>query len=674
MHTSKGHPCSSGSGVPIKLKNLKVSPETYQTIRAASRPYTDPTYQSTNGYRTLTFINIVNLGSQQFSNPVLFKPPWSKWSPDGARPSTFNPEGVRRPAHILRHSSPELFAYTYSNYSIYSIYISYISNISYIIYQPPMANLNSRADYEVPKLTIATTHAGNEHGRDNETHDLIRALQSSVATEDNSSHGIGYSLSTPRNLHYDSTRPSGLATSLINTPVSFYQSAPGPASYASSPEQSLSLHNEEYHHQESIDSADEDDRHCEYTLCRYGPRSQEYMNAILRKVQNKDRRENIPQWNPTNSGHLFNPADIQPIQRNPFSISMVSAADNVTPRSIQRFQFINPLYANYQALNSPLPNFMARETRPSTDSMTTNFSNVSDSTSHSYVNTAAAELPLGQRILYTPPVTPRNPFSVGPALTSSLRLPNGQLASTFEPSKRQRFVNQSDEHVALFHASRRFFGRYFSIAESDAQSLVDLYCPNDDSDTKQAALRSLDRWRINWQTKQIRDLKDHIMRIAKRFPHPPIHELDENQLVDLFANEFYDTEMMKSTVFSTISSVIDVDVIIRDQGLLGEMYRDWYFEMVKLMIRDMQPVDGEKWTTSHVFNRNVYDRFRGFARDEKFDSITVEGLPGVPLPPKPVETARSRKRNANKMASATAENSEAKRVKSEVDIDSQIFT
>jgi hypothetical protein len=401
----------------------------------------------------------------------------------------------------------------------------------------------------------------------------------------------------------------------------------------------------------------------------------EYMDAILRKVQNKDRRENSSAWNLTNSGHLFSSANIQPIQRNMFSGPMISPTEYATPCSIRQFQPVNALNANYQALNSPVVSFMATETRPAAESITTtSCSHLSDSNAHSTINTGA-ESPSSQRTLHTPPVTPRtgNPFSVGPDLTSSLKLPNGQLASTVEPTKRQRFVNQSDEHVALFHASRRFFGRYFSIAETDAQSLVDQYCPNDDPETKQAALRSLDRWRINWQTKQIRDLKDHIMRLAKRFSHPPIHELDENQLVALFSNEFHDAEMMKSTVFSTISSVIDVDIIVRDQGLIGEMYRGWYFEMVKLMIKDMQPVEGEKWTTSHVFNRNVYDRFRGFARDTRFDSITVEGLPGVPLPPKPVESARSRKRNAKKMASATIENSAAKKVKAEANLDPQMF-
>jgi hypothetical protein len=401
----------------------------------------------------------------------------------------------------------------------------------------------------------------------------------------------------------------------------------------------------------------------------------EYMDAILRKVQSKERRENSSAWNLTNSGHLFSSANIQPIQRNMFSGPIISSTEYATPCSIRQFQPVNALNANYQALNSPVVSFMATETRPAAESITTtSCSHLSDSNAHSTINTGAKS-PSSQRTLHTPPVTPRtgNPFSVGPDLTSSLKLPNGQLASTVEPTKRQRFVNQSDEHIALFHASRRFFGRYFSIAETDAQSLVDQYCPNDDPETKQAALRSLDRWRINWQTKQIRDLKDHIMRMAKRFSHPPIHELDENQLVALFSNEFHDAEMMKSTVFSTISSVIDVDIIVRDQGLIGEMYRGWYFEMVKLMIKDMQPVEGEKWTTSHVFNRNVYDRFRGFARDTKFDSITVEGLPGVPLPPKPVESARSRKRNAKKMASATIENSAAKKVKAEANLDPQML-
>jgi hypothetical protein len=55
-----------------------------------------------------------------------------------------------------------------------------------------MTNFNSKAEYEVTKLTIATQNAGNEQGRDNDAHDLIRALQSGVATEENSGPGIGY--------------------------------------------------------------------------------------------------------------------------------------------------------------------------------------------------------------------------------------------------------------------------------------------------------------------------------------------------------------------------------------------------------------------------------------------------------------------------------------------------
>lgn len=54
-----------------------------------------------------------------------------------------------------------------------------------------MTNFNSKVEYEVTKLTVAAQNAGNEQGRD-DAHDLVRALQSSVATEENSGPGIGY--------------------------------------------------------------------------------------------------------------------------------------------------------------------------------------------------------------------------------------------------------------------------------------------------------------------------------------------------------------------------------------------------------------------------------------------------------------------------------------------------
>ena len=192
-------------------------------------------------------------------------------------------------------------------------------------------------------------------------------------------------------------------------------------------------------------------------------------------------------------------------------------------------------------------------------------------------------------------------------------------------SKKHRFVNESLEHLNLFHACRRHFARYFSITDHEASILVSKYCGIESPGAQDTASRCLERWRINWQTKLIRDLKEHLIKLSKT--NPEVENMTWDEAQDFFTALFSDAIMMRDAVFSSLTAVVDIVAIINDDGLARDLYKTWYQNICWFMIQDMGKIQYGKWATSTVFSRQLYEDFRGIARDDKFKDLEVDDIP-----------------------------------------------
>jgi hypothetical protein len=100
---------------------------------------------------------------------------------------------------------------------------------------------------------------------------------------------------------------------------------------------------------------------------------------------------------------------------------------------------------------------------------------------------------------------------------------------------------------------------------------------------------------------------------------------DEAQ--DFFTALFSDATMMRDAVFSSLTAVVDIVAIINDDGLARDLYKTWYQNICWFMIQDMGKIQYGKWATSTVFSRQLYEDFRGIARDDKFKDLEVDDIP-----------------------------------------------
>lgn len=219
------------------------------------------------------------------------------------------------------------------------------------------------------------------------------------------------------------------------------------------------------------------------------------------------------------------------------------------------------------------------------------------------------------------------PVAGRPAARSARPYAPDVSPSSNPPEGRGRFVNSTDEHAELFRQCRRHFGRYFSFTEEEGRALVTTYCGHESADDQEMALRCLGRWKINWQTKLVRDLKDHLLRLSQTHP-----DIDEWQWVDAashFDALFEDADKMRTHVFSCIASVIDIAAVVADTGLVRDLYRTWYKTVSWYMLLSMGKLSSGKWRTSHVFDRSVYDDFRLLARNDKYAALTIDSIPMV---------------------------------------------
>jgi hypothetical protein len=203
--------------------------------------------------------------------------------------------------------------------------------------------------------------------------------------------------------------------------------------------------------------------------------------------------------------------------------------------------------------------------------------------------------------------------------------PSGVELAPVTSRQKHRFVNQSQEHLELFQACRRHFSRYFSITDEEAKELITKYCGTEPLASQEMASKCLDRWRINWQTKLIRDLKQHLIQLSKT--NPEIESITWVDAQELFAALFTDVKIMRDNVFSSLTAVVDITALVKDDGLAGELYRSWYQHICYFMIKDLGKFEEGKWCTSTVFSRQLYDDFRGIARHDKFQDLDIDGIP-----------------------------------------------
>lgn len=255
----------------------------------------------------------------------------------------------------------------------------------------------------------------------------------------------------------------------------------------------------------------------------------------------------------------------------------------------------------------------------------------------------ATKLPVARRL------TSRSARSYAPDGSSSSNPPEG----------RGRFVNSTDEHTELFRQCRRHFGRYFSFTEEECRALVATYCGHESADDQETALRCLSRWKINWQTKLIRDLKDHLLRLSQT--HPDIDEWKWVDAASHFDALFEDADKMRTHVFSCIASVIDIAAVVADTGLVRDLYRTWYKTVSWYMLLSMGSLSSGKWRTSHVFDRRVYDDFRLLARNDKYAALTIDSIPMVAQGPKPAARTPKRRGGSSNGSSSVGGSNAAKR-------------
>ncbi|KAF8248031.1 hypothetical protein K440DRAFT_643299 [Wilcoxina mikolae CBS 423.85] len=394
-------------------------------------------------------------------------------------------------------------------------------------------------------------------------------------------------------------------------------------------------------------SEDEDEIYCNNMYSAFGATSPQYMHAVLIKRNNIARRQAFRDAGydpPPTSRLVVNSSAMQ--YHETFTNGQGPHPTGVVQDGAVLVQDVPVGYSDVEIFGrgTPMPRYPTAPGNPFSGSSGDAFSyaylgglGMPEYRPHGLNNQESLSLAsenVDQNLIIDAEVTPKS--------QERAPEPSGVELSPVSSRQKHRFVNESQEHLNLFLACRRHFSRYFSITDEEAKGLVTKYCGTEPVASQEMASKCLDRWRINWQTKLIRDLKRHLIQLSKT--NPEIESITWEDAQEFFAALFSDVKVMRDNVFSSLTAVVDITALVKDDGLAGELYRSWYQHICYFMIKDLGKFEEGKWCTSTVFSRQLYDDFRGIARHDKFQDLDIDGIPMLQEGSSPPQRIR-KKRN-----------------------------